>query len=169
MADTTTANYTLTKPEVSASNNTWGAKLNANFDTIDTTMKAISNVANAAMPKSGGAFTGSISVTGTITASGDITGLSDRRLKTDLKLITSALAKVAHMNGYTFQMIEEGPNGPRHMGLVAQEVQAVVPEAVTTLENGMMAVAYGNLVGLLVQAINELSARVQVLEDSEKV
>lgn len=62
MADAYTTNYNLTKPEVGASRDAWGGKHNINFDTIDATMKAISDVANAAMPKAGGAFTGPISV-----------------------------------------------------------------------------------------------------------
>jgi hypothetical protein len=48
MADTSTSNYTWTKPEIGGSTDTWGTKWNANLDGIDTTVKAVSNVANAA-------------------------------------------------------------------------------------------------------------------------
>jgi hypothetical protein len=58
MANTYTANYNLTKPEVGADRDQWGAHHNANFDAIDAAIKAVSNVANAALPKTGGVVTG---------------------------------------------------------------------------------------------------------------
>ena len=69
MANTYTAHYNLTKPEVGAATNQWGSLLNTNFDTIDTQIKARDTqaasaqaVADAALPKAGGTMTGFITL-----------------------------------------------------------------------------------------------------------
>ena len=60
MSDTTTTNYSFTKPENGASDDNWGVKINANLDSIDTNLKSVSDMASGALPKSGGTATGKI-------------------------------------------------------------------------------------------------------------
>lgn len=100
-----------------------------------------------------------LAVQGNVTTTGDVQSTSDARYKTDVTPITGALAKVLALNGYTFRMLGAPEGAPRHMGLLAQEVQSVAPEAVAEDEQGRLTVAYGNLVGLLVSAIHELNAK----------
>lgn len=104
--------------------------------------------------KAGESFTGSISVSGTITATGDVTAFSDARLKTDVETVSDALDCVRKLRGVTFTRRDTGSRG---IGIVAQELAPIVPEAVTTHDDGLMSVAYGNLVGLLIEAIKELA------------
>jgi hypothetical protein len=102
-----------------------------------------------------------VTYAGTVVAAGNITAFSDRRLKTDIEPIHNALEKVSKLNGVTFKRIDTGTFG---MGLIAQEVQKVAAETVETDKDGMLSVAYGNLVGLLVEAIKELKAEVAALK-----
>jgi hypothetical protein len=69
------------------------------------------------------------------------------------------LALVEKMRGVRYERIEDGKAG---VGVIAQEMQEVVPEVV--LEGDNLSVAYGNLVGVLIEAVKELSARVKELE-----
>ena len=111
-----------------------------------------------------------LDVTGAILASADITAYSDIRLKTDIQAITGALDKVDQLWGVTFLRSDEG-DGVRHTGLIAQELQAVLPEAVRvgTDANRTLSVAYGNTVGLLVEAIKELRAEVEALKNGSSI
>ena len=111
--------------------------------------------------KAGDSFTGSISVSGSITATGDITAYSDERLKMDVETITDALDRVRSRRGVTFTRRDTGSRG---IGLVAQELAAIVPEAVMAHDDGLLSVAYGNLVGVLIEAVKELADKVERLE-----
>jgi hypothetical protein len=95
------------------------------------------------------------------TAAGNVTAYSDARLKTNIVKITGALDKVDQLNGYTFDRTDI--NTTRQTGVIAQEVMKVLPEAVLGTEETTYAVAYGNMVGLLIEAIKELRAEVAEL------
>jgi hypothetical protein len=88
---------------------------------------------------------------------------SDARLKTDIQPIPDALIKISQINGVTY-LRTDTPETVRHTGVIAQEVEAVLPEVVATGLDGYKVVAYGNMIGLLVEAIKELKAEVDALK-----
>jgi hypothetical protein len=100
-------------------------------------------------------------VVGDIYATGDVTAFSDARHKENIQNISDALSKVLAINGVTFT--RKDTEKQRHTGLIAQEVLKVLPEAVHGSEETSYSVAYGNLVGLLVEAIKELNKKVEEL------
>ena len=108
------------------------------------------------------ALTLDMSAAGAATFNNDVTAFSDERLKSDIETITNALDKVKEMRGVTF--VRDGRQGT---GVVAQEMQKVMPEVVHD-ESEYMSVAYGNLVGVLIEAIKELEEKVRKLENGDK-
>ena len=78
-------------------------------------------------------------------------------------MISKALDKVDQINGVTFERTDIDTN-VRHAGVIAQDVQQVLPEVVREGSDGKLTVAYGNLVGLLVEAIKELRQEVNELK-----
>ena len=105
---------------------------------------------------------GNLSTIGTITAS---QSNSDIRLKENIQVIPDAVSKVKSLRGVTFNFKESGEEGT---GLIAQEVQEVLPEAVYTPPprnegDDFLALHYGNTVGLLVEAIKEQQAQIEAL------
>ena len=104
-------------------------------------------------------------VVGSILASGDITAYSDDSLKTNVQVIDNAVGKVEQLRGVTFDRIEDGSTST---GVIAQELKEVLPEAVHTDEQGVHSVAYGNVVGLLIEAIKEQQKQIDELIKANK-
>lgn len=105
--------------------------------------------------------TGGVRVRKNLIVDGTITEASDARLKSDVRHLTGALSKVQALQGVTYL---KGDATGRNVGLIAQHVQQVIPEVVSQDDAGMLSVAYGNLVALLVEAIKDLSQEVQTLK-----
>ena len=112
---------------------------------------------------SNGQYAGQIAPGGDLTMVGDISAFSDRRLKTDLNVITDAVSKVQQLTGYTFTRTD---SGKRQTGVIAQDVQSVLPEAVLEGDE-YLSVAYGSLVGLLIEAIKELKSEIEELKGNK--
>ena len=91
-----------------------------------------------------------------------ITEASDKRLKENISTIENALEKVKQLEGVTYNKIETPEF--KETGLIAQDVEAVLPEAVNSSEDGMLAIAYSRLVGLLVEAIKEQQIQIDELK-----
>jgi hypothetical protein len=100
-------------------------------------------------------------VEGAIFATADVFAYSDSRYKHDLSQITDSVNKLKNLTGYTFNTDEDDI---RHTGLLAQDVENVLPEAVTTTNDGRLGLAYGNLAGLFVEAFKEIDLRLSRLE-----
>ena len=105
-------------------------------------------------------FAGTLA-SGAITSSGDVTAFSDMRIKHDIETIEGALAKVSDMRGVYFKR----NNGEAGTGVIAQEVENILPEVVKDGE--YKSVAYGNMVGVLIEAIKELKKEVETLKESK--
>jgi len=117
-----------------------------------------------------GVGTAASGVVGAILATNDVVAFasSDERLKENIELIGSAVEKVEAINGVTFDWIPmEGVHvhSGHDVGVIAQEVEKVLPELVTTRDNGYKAVKYEKLTAVLIQAVKELSDRVKTLEN----
>ena len=104
-------------------------------------------------------FAGTLA-SGAITSSGDVTAFSDMNLKSDIRTIQNALDKVSDMRGVYFTK-----DGEAGTGVIAQEIENILPEVVKDGE--YKSVAYGNMVGILIEAIKELKAEVEKLKESK--
>jgi hypothetical protein len=101
-------------------------------------------------------------VSGSIRATGTITANSDLTLKKNLLRIENALEKVEQINGYTYEFKED--DSKRYAGVIAQEIQTVLPEIVNKGNDGILGVEYGNISALLIEAIKEQQTQINDLK-----
>jgi len=99
-------------------------------------------------------------VEGKVFATSSITAYSDARVKTNVTQIENALDIVHRLRGVQYDRIDTGDH---EIGVIAQEIEQVLPEVVQSSANGK-SVAYGNIVSVLIEAIKDLSSRVATLE-----
>lgn len=112
---------------------------------------------------------GNLTINGTITATGDITAFftSDRRHKNNIQTISNPVLKVKQLNGVTWEWnddVNEVTKSTPKTGLIAQEVQQVLPQVVTERQDGFLALDYSKMVGLLVEAIKEQQIQIDQLK-----
>jgi hypothetical protein len=118
-----------------------------------------------------GNITGTSTI-GRIDASNDVVAFStsDIRFKENVKPIENALEKINQIGGYTFDWKTDEELVSLHgfkghdIGVIAQEIESILPEVVTTRDNGYKAVKYEKIVPLLIQAIKELKEEVDSLK-----
>ena len=128
--------------------------------------------ATAASSKTTGALIvdGGVGVGLDIHAGGDVVAYasSDERLKDNLQVIQDPLDKVGQISGYEFDWNEKSPEWAQErghdIGVVAQEIQKVLPEIVTERTNGYLGVDYKRIVPLLIESIKELKQEVEDLK-----
>ncbi|HOY13989.1 MAG TPA: tail fiber domain-containing protein, partial [Saprospiraceae bacterium] len=80
---------------------------------------------------------------------------SDKRLKQDIDLIPNSLAKILQLNGYAYRFKTKANVAQKELGVLAQEVMEVLPEAVFTNEEGIHSVSYSSLIPVLINAVKE--------------
>lgn len=96
---------------------------------------------------------------------------SDEKFKNNVKCIESPLSKLARIDGVEFVWNEHAPasktKGSNDIGVLAQQVQQVIPSAVKTRDDGTLAVDYTRVIPLLIESIKELTSRVESLENKQ--
>ena len=114
------------------------------------------------------ALTVDMSAAGAATFNNDVTAFSDVILKDNIDTIDNALDRVKGMRGVFFDRKDNKQQ--RQTGVIAQEVEPFLPEVVreTKDEKKIKSVAYGNMVGVLIEAIKELNAKIEELQHADK-
>lgn len=118
-------------------------------------------VGGITVPQQAMDVSGNVTVSGTVTAM-DSVGTSDTRLKTNIKTVESALDVVCSLRGVSFDW--RSTNHPAY-GLIAQEVQPILPSVVTTDANGMLGISYNGIIPWLVEAVKALKLENEALRE----
>jgi hypothetical protein len=128
------------------------------------TIRGGANIYDGATIQSGNlsVSAGNATVSGTMTA-GEVALSSDQRIKTNVNTLANSLSTVKQLRGVSYNLVKDNA---KKIGLIAQEVEQIIPEVVLTDDTPEQykSVAYGNIVAVLIEAVKELSAKVESLE-----
>ena len=116
---------------------------------------------NVGIKTSGPSYT--LDVLGTIRATGDVIAYSDARVKDNVVPIENALEKVVSLRGVSYTR-KDTDDKSRKLGVIAQELLPIIPEVVSKDQHGNYSVSYGNIVGLLIEAIKEQQQQIEELK-----
>ena len=107
---------------------------------------------------SGGTINGTLTVTGQILSNADVVAYSDKRFKTNITKMVNCLDKIDFIHGYKYSML--GMENEHQVGLIAQELKDILPEAIYTDANGYLGIRYNNMIPFLVECIKELKEKI---------
>jgi len=101
-----------------------------------------------------------------ITVSGDVNSTSDVKFKDNIKTLTDSLYKVLSLRGVEYDRNDK--NGDHQIGLIAQEVEEIIPDLVHESSDGLKAISYGNITAVLIEAIKEQQEQISILKEEIK-
>jgi hypothetical protein len=124
------------------------------------------NAERMRIDSSGNLLVGTTSGSDKVTVNGDVSATnfnttSDATLKTNVETLSGSLDAVMSMRGVSFDWIESGKS---EVGVIAQEVEEVIPDLVNTNEQGIKSVKYGNMVAVLIEAIKDQQKQIDELK-----
>lgn len=125
---------------------------------------ASSSTSTGALVVGGGVgIGGAVHIGGNANVFGDVTAFysSDRKLKDNIKNIDSALEKLNSINGVSFDWNNKSDKAGKDYGVIADEIEKIMPEIVTTRDSGYKAVKYEKIIPLLIEAIKELNTKIK--------
>ena len=173
---TTIASPTITLDATLASGSTSSRTIGLG----NTTITGFANVSSTIQTSSLGVGTAASGTSGEIRATNEVTAYysSDERLKNNIRTIDNALYKLKKIRGVMFnwndEVVEQRGGEDKYFvrkqdtGIIAQDVEQVLPEVVATRKDGYKAVRYEKMAGLIIQAINELADEVEEIKQRLK-
>ena len=157
--------------DVNATSQVFGVAGGQNVRAISATMSATNVSTNYVIYADNGGDSTSYGVysTGKIASEKDIIAFvsSDKRLKTNIKPVDDSLNKIIKLNGVSFEWkdgYDDRVENKTNLGIIAQDVQEVIPEIVKERKDGYLAVQYDQLVPVLIEAVKDQQKQIDELK-----
>lgn len=171
--------HNVPMPGTAGANTVWG-NISVGSATINGTLSVPNtpvSLSGLTITNSGANITGDVLIDGDLNVTGDITAFyvspSDARLKTNITKIDNSLDKVLNLNGYNYKWNALGVEKYKRkeeesdVGVIAQELEKILPQAVHEDKDGYKTVAYDKIIPLLIEAIKDLKHEIDELKSGK--